>query len=420
MLLASLKAGGGHHALRDSFDAALQIADPQQTRFERVVWDSHHMGLDKFYAWCVHNFTPIQGAIYSLSESRLAVEIATRLSAPLYAEVEAMLRTQSFDTVVSSHLLLSMMFAKAKRQLGAPTEVIGAIPDYGIPSKAFVPQNPLHRPDRLIVMAEDTYAHLVKSRGVPMQDIELSGFLPRTPFRGLADRLRAAGGRTALRATLLRELEQEHPDLARVNPARPTLLFLGGSAWTEKTRPVLESLLALPEFASKLNVVVVCGNNPKFAEALTALTAPYRNFSVLGFVSGESMARIMAVADFPVLGSLAPATMQELFEVGCGPLMLFHFIPGTEPPHVDYIHNTGVGLYEPDAEKMVRLLMQLSGHAPMPEGLRALAAGFADRAASIRSASRARALALGEFLEGAAQNFPTAPQPPPALHPVSV
>ena len=36
VLLASLNAGGGHNALRDSFASALARVDPDQKQFERV------------------------------------------------------------------------------------------------------------------------------------------------------------------------------------------------------------------------------------------------------------------------------------------------------------------------------------------------------------------------------------------------
>ena len=40
--------------------------------------------------------------------------------------------------------------------------------------------------------------------------------------------------------------------------------------------------------------------------------------------------------------------MQELLEVRCGPLLVHRFIPGTEAPHVRYVEENRIGLYEPD------------------------------------------------------------------------
>ena len=52
VLLASLNAGGGHHALRDSFAAALGRVDPGPQRLEPVVWTSADRFIDRFYSVC--------------------------------------------------------------------------------------------------------------------------------------------------------------------------------------------------------------------------------------------------------------------------------------------------------------------------------------------------------------------------------
>jgi hypothetical protein len=106
----------------------------------------------------------------------------------------------------------------------------------------------------------------------------------------------------------------------------------------------------------------------------------------------------MAIADLPILGSLAPATMQELLELGCGPLLLFHYIPGTEQPHTAYINEQRIGRYEPDASRMVSLIMQATGFAPAPQPMRDLLRTFPVQARRIRAQSRSRAELLPDFL----------------------
>ena len=144
----------------------------------------------------------------------------------------------------------------------------------------------------------------------------------------------------------------------------PTLIFLGGSAWTEKTLPVMDRLLANEAFLDRLNVIVVAGKNEAFETTLRARVGQAPRFSVFGFVDAKLMAELQAVADVPVLGSLAPASMQELLETRCGPLMLFHYIPGTEDAHVEHIREQEIGLFEPDPDAMVDLLMQATGFKP--------------------------------------------------------
>ena len=95
---------------------------------------------------------------------------------------------------------------------------------------------------------------------------------------------------------------------------RPTLLFLGGSAWTSKTAPVLRAVLADPDLRALANIVVVAGRDAVFEARLRALEE--ENLHVFGFVAPAVLAALMGLADVPILGSLAPATLQELLEVG--------------------------------------------------------------------------------------------------------
>ncbi|MFY0573163.1 hypothetical protein ACN28S_01255 [Cystobacter fuscus] len=150
--------------------------------------------------------------------------------------------------------------------------------------------------------------------------------------------------------------------------SRPTLLFLGGSAWTSKTMPVLERLLRTPALMERLNVVVVCGRNERFHDALKAQVQDQPRVALFGFVNASLMARLMALADLPVLGSTAPASMHELMETRCGPFMLFHIIPGSEDAHTAYIQEAEIGVYERGPERHAQPAG--AGHGHHPSGAR--------------------------------------------------
>jgi hypothetical protein len=291
-----------------------------------------------------------------------------------------------------------MMLVKAKRALGLKIPILSAIPDYGIPSAVFNPRERGVRPDALVVMSEETQAHYLTTEGLTPDQVHLSGFITRPAFAQLGARLRECRDRRAERRRLWLSLEREHPSLRFMDPAQPTLLFMGGSAWTAKTRPILEALLALPEVSARLNVLVVCGRDTKFQEELTTVAAPLKNFAAFGFVPPQMLAELMAVSDFPILGSLAPASMQELLELSCGPLLLFRYIPGTEEPHTTYIREQQIGRYEPDAPKMLDLIMQLTGFSPLRPDTHELLRNFPAQAQRIRSQSRARAHQLPGYL----------------------
>ncbi len=392
VLLASMHVGGGHAALRDSFAQVLTRVDPERRRFEPAIWDSRDTHISSFYNFVVHHVPWFQSVVFGSSNLNWAIRLGT-INPLLYREAEEVLVRERPDIVLSTHLVLAMMFARVRHRLKLPTQVVMAVPDYGIATKAFFPEQPDLRCDWAIVMDEVTQLHLLRGRGLPSHQVHWSGFLTRPAFQAAATR-----GTDEARAAL-KPLREAHPELQRLDPSRPTLLFLGGSAWTEKTRPVLERLFADPALLFRLNAVVVCGKNEMFRAWMDRAALAQPRVSVLGFVRPELMAQLMTLADVPVLGSLAPATMQELLETGCGPLMLFHFIPGAERAHVEHIERHRIGLYEPDPAAMVERLKEVTGLVPAGPHVAPLLQGFRSRAAAIRSANVARAMKLPEFLD---------------------
>ncbi len=399
ILLASMNVGGGHAALADSFATALRLADPDGRRFAPIRYDSKDTSLESFYSWVVHHATRLQGGIYRLSNTDWGLLAATSFAPGLMRECKAVLRESGADAVISTHPILSMVLSRARHALGATARIISAIPDYGTPTRGFYPSHPRLQPDAAIVMDEQTRTHLIRSFGAPADRVHLSGFLPRAPFRERAGQLAPRGRlRGPQREALRHELAAAAPELARLRADRTTVLAMGGSAWTRKTLPVLRELAAHPLF-SHLQLAVVCGRDEGFREQLAAEMGGRDNVSVLGFMDGKVLSGLMAYADFPLLGSLAPATLNELLELRCGPLLLSHFIPGTEAPHVPYLRNHRLGLYEPDPAQMAAKILQLAHLTPAGEEIQELQAAFADRAAALRSASRERALALGGFLD---------------------
>ncbi|MGZ6077521.1 MAG: hypothetical protein ACXWK6_06925 [Myxococcaceae bacterium] len=188
-----------------------------------------------------------------------------------------------------------------------------------------------------------------------------------------------------------------HPEFASFQLHRPTLLFMGGSAWTYKTWPVLDRVLADPGLREAANVVIVAGRDRAFEARLRPRVRD--GVHVFGFVTPDVLATLMGLADAPVLGSLAPATLQELLEVGLGPLLLFHFIPGSERPHVGYIESQRLGLYIPRIEEMLECLREVVGLRPTSEALARARDGFRERARLLRTRGAERALQLPRFLD---------------------
>jgi len=388
-----MNAGAGHNVLRDSFAALLERVDTHRS-IDPLVWTSADRFVDSFYAFCVRYMPRFQGTIVELSGWPPALEAAVRLSHQLQREATSLLRSEPFDLLVTTHPLQAIIFGRARRVLGLATPIVCAVPDYGVPPPAYYPLRANFRPDGLIVMEETTVDHY-RSLGVPENRLHFSGFLTREPFVRAGDWLRNEP-LSIVRGRLRTEVASGHPGFLRFRMERPTLLFLGGSAWTSKTAPVLRAVLADPDLRALANVVVVAGRDAVFEARLRALEE--ENLHVFGFVAPAVLAALMGLADVPILGSLAPATLQELLEVGLGPLLLSHFIPGSEWPHVGYIESKRLGVYEPDAPHMVRLIREMLGLLPTSERLARARDGFRERARVIRIRSVERALDLPNFL----------------------
>lgn len=402
VLLATMNVGGGHTALMDSFARVLSEADPRGERFALQPRESRDNAIGAFYTAIVKHFAPVQGWLYNLSDLRPGNWVATRTAPHLLREAREMLTSVQPDFIICTHFLLSMQLARAKRALGMDAPLVAAIPDYGPTTHAFFPRSRALQGEHLVVMAEDTRRDLVETKGCDPARVHLSGFLTREPFAQLGRRLAGVTDLASERVSLRREARTGMPEeLAGMDPARATVVFLGGSAWTLKTAPVIEALLAQEGLAERLNLVVVCGKDEDFAARMRARAqAGAKNLFVFGYVSADQMATLMGMADAPVLGSLAPASMQELMEVQSGPMLLYRFIPGAETPHPEYIQRHGLGLYEPDTRRMVRHLLEVVGLETPGERVRPLLDGYRATAAHIRSESRRRALELPAFLDG--------------------
>ncbi len=394
ILFGSIEAGAGHNMLRDSLVASLRRVDPEHRSFEPVSWTSADRSIQRFYAICVHHFTRLQGTVFTLTGQRWAMEVGMWLTPKLVHEARALLRNSNFDAIVSTHALFSIILARARAQLGVRVPLIGAVPDYGTPSAGYFPASPGIQPDYLLVMGEDTLAHY-RGEGLSEQRLHLSGFLTREAFARVGHRMRTEP-RAEARAALRAEVAQETPSFATLDLDRPTLLFLGGSAWTAKTEPVLRRVMADGALRTSVNLVVVCGRDRHFQEALVA--EGMAGVHVFGYVSPAILAALMGLADIPVLGSLAPATLQELLETELGPLLLFHDIPGAERSHVSYIEAQRLGVYEPDAPAMLQVIREAVGLARVSPRISLVRDGFRDRARELRRRSVERAMALPGFL----------------------
>lgn len=398
VVFASVAAGGGHHTVRDALWRAVAAADPDGTRVTAERWTAE-AGFDGFYRWCVKH--GLQGLVYWPNRFVSASAWLAALTNPrLLKDALAFMRRAPPDVVVSTHLVLTAALVFARWWVGAPTRVVGVIPDYGRPDPGFFPRSRWLRPDATWVNGEDTFDFIDSHRLAQPGEVSLLGTVVTEDFTGVRQAIAAAGGRTlALKRRWREALVREWPALEALDLAQPTVAFYGGSGFAAAARAVMDALMARAEAGARFNVVVLCGRDDALRASLDAAYAGRPGFAAVGFLSHALLAQLYGLTDVPVMGSLAHSTLQELLETTTGPLLVYRVIPGTEPPYLDYLARHRLGTFEPDTARMTALVLDAVG---VTAGVRwaGLAQGFSQRALALRDASRGRA---GRVLEQLAQ-----------------
>lgn len=397
VVFASVHAGGGHNTVRDALVRSVTRQDPQQQRIVPIAWTAAN-GFDTFYRFCVQ--WKLQGLVFWLTNFSLSAWFATVLNPRLMMELFALLKAQKPDIVVSTHVQLTACFQLARWLLKSKTRIINVIPDYGPPTPTFFPGIRAFRADATLVNGPDTF-EVVSAKAEPNEVFRI-GTLVSEAFDELGVETRTAAHKDQWR----RELAEAIPDLLRLDASKPIVTFFGGSGFASGCRPVIDRLIHHPDLGTKFSMVVLAGRDAQFETELLTLHGGKPGFFVLGFLPHPLLARLYALTDVPVMGSIAHSTLQEMLEMRCGPLLVHRVIPGTEPPYLHFIERERLGLYEPNPEAMSALVLEAVGVNSASLTLRSLKQGFASRAKKLREEQKAIAPKLIHQLELAAGREP--------------
>lgn len=401
VVFASIHAGGGHNTVRDALVRSVTRQDPSQQRIVPISWTAAS-GFDTFYRFCVR--WRLQGLIFWMTTFSLAAWAGTIWNPRLFFEVVALLRAQRPDMVVSTHVQLTGTFLVARLLLRSKVRIVNVIPDYGVPTPGFFPRIRAARPDATLVNGPDTYEFL-SGIAAPNEVFRL-GTLVSEAFDEVGSshgvKTRAPSHKDQWR----RDLADAVPDLRRLDPNKPVVTFFGGSGFASGCRAVIDRLVQHPELGTKFSMVVLAGRDASFETELLTLHGGKPGFFVSGFLPHPQLARLYALTDVPVLGSIAHSTLQEMLEVRCGPLLVHRVIPGTEPPYLEFVERERLGLYEPDANAMTALVLEAVGLESASLRWRSLKQGYATRAQRIRDEHKELAPRLVQHLELAAGREP--------------
>ncbi|HAL61798.1 MAG TPA: galactosyldiacylglycerol synthase [Chloroflexi bacterium] len=329
VLILTSDVGGGHRSV------ALALAEALEPFHVKVsIVDVIAQGLPSplnriggLYGPLVNGAPLIWHALYHLTEGQWRTGFLLRCLKPLFFKrLISLLATTNPDVVVSTHPLANHLTVWAlQRTRRVP--VVTMITD-------LVTLHPLwicSEVDLCLVPTEEARREAL-NWGIPGAKVKVVG-LPV----GLAFTKRVSD-RDAVRAEL---------GLAR---HLFTVLISGGG---EGIGELWALVKAVAKAGLGVQLIVVAGRNRKLKDRLEerAWEIPIH---VTGFT--ERMPALMRAADC-IITKAGPSTMSEALVCGL-PLIITSAIPGQEEANVDYVVQSGAGIYTPTPEKAVAALKE--------------------------------------------------------------
>ena len=347
LLLLSVSAGAGHaraaEALRVAAEAHygaqalhLDVMDYVTTAFRKLYTDYYLRLVDKYPALWAQLYRITNETPPDAPQARLRRGIE-RLNA---LGLRKAIREFAPDHVICTHFLPAELLLRERdrERLDAPVWV--QVTDFDLHALWEVPRMAGY------FAASDEVAFRMRARGLPADRVHVSGIPIMPAFAQRPDRAECA-----------RELG--------LDPARPTLLLMGGGAGVGALDQAAATLLSLDV---DFQLIALAGRNAAMLEKLNALARshPGRLFAQ-GYTN--RIERLMAAADLAI-SKPGGLTTSECLAFGL-PMIVFAPIPGQEERNCDYLLEHGAALKAVDATALVWRVEALLRHRARLDTMRA-------------------------------------------------
>jgi len=141
-----------------------------------------------------------------------------------------------------------------------------------------------------------------------------------------------------------------------LDEGRFTVLVMGGAAGVGG---LLNQVRALAWDPHQWQLIVVCGRNERLRSHLSRLRYATPTL-VLGFI--DNMPELMRASDVAVTKA-GPGAIVEALATGL-PLIITGYLPGQETPNVNFVVESGFGMYAPRADDIVEEVRVLAEGGP--------------------------------------------------------
>jgi processive 1,2-diacylglycerol beta-glucosyltransferase len=326
ILLLSVSAGAGHVRAADALHAtALEqgmVAEAIHLDVMDFVGSAFRALYTDFYIKLVNKAPTLWGYLYNASNNADPDSTTQRMRRALERlNTGALLREIDKikpDAIVCTHFLPAELLSRAigKQAISCPVWV--QVTDFDLHSMWVQAHMAGY------FAANEEVAFRMRASGIDADRIHVTGIPIMPAFSRKADREACAAA-------------------LGIDPARTTILLMGGGAGLGSLETVAERLL---EIKSDFQLIALAGNNTRALDALQALAQRYPGRLLpQGFT--REVERLMACADLAITkpGGL---TSSECLAMGL-PMIVNSPIPGQEERNADFLLEQGVALKAVDA-----------------------------------------------------------------------
>ena len=343
--LCAMVAGGGHIALKNYLEEELK----DDKRF--VIIPFIHSA--RSYENINNILWPRIPTILDSFSKHLPSSFMGFSAVPLASECEKFIKTNNPDIVISTHTSMAGAFEVAKASLKAKFININIIPDYGEPPDLIIPTTRYVKPDYTFVLDDKAKPFLIKKLKYREENVFVTGYTASKTFRKMVSQYSSM-----TKNELILEVEK---DLGRgyagkIDPNKKTIIIAGGSGGIMYRsygllKYIVKHQQQNPNIENKFQILIITGTGKKFFNKLKRhhkkMDKGWGNIIPVPWLNREQYSKIQVLADFPILISIAPASMNELIEAGCGPIVIYSSRKAQENGNVKFTVENNLGYYIP-------------------------------------------------------------------------
>jgi processive 1,2-diacylglycerol beta-glucosyltransferase len=345
-LILSASVGAGHMRAAQALELALRQQAPQAVVRNVDVLTltnktfRHLYG--KLYLDLARKAPHVLGYFYDILDHAekpgLAEALRLRFEMAILRKFADMLKTESWDVIISTHYLPAEIVAAYKRRGKLKT------PQFVVTTDFETHRLWVHQPSERYFTATREGASYLRSFGVPENDIRATG-IPIHPIFSQKKSREACLRNQGIRGEL------------------PVVLQLAGGFGIGPVRRIFERILTVKR---PLELVVVTGRNVELKKELESVKiSSGRQVKILGFT--DQMDELMTAADL-VVSKPGGLTTSEVLAKGAA-LAIVNPIPGQESRNSDFLLENGAAV---KINHLATLPEKLDGLLADPQRLRAL------------------------------------------------